>query len=1198
MKILSIRIKNLASLAGEHFIDFEAEPLASVGLIAIVGKTGAGKSTILDAMCLALFNRIPRLKDSDGKLQDMDGSELPTNSPLTVLRRGTAHGFAELTFVAQDQKIYLARWELKRSREKADGKLQSVQRYLKCITDGVTVADKTKAVDISIQKITQLSFEQFTRAVLLAQSEVTAFLKARDNERGELLEYLTDSAIFAKIGQLAFERTKAVASKRKELESFLGNVDILSDEQVTELNLQFNQVDTDYKKFETEKIQLEQQRQWFERQQKLHIDIATKQQAVDKNQKIQQDLASERTQLARLEVFSEIRSQVDQQQELVKIAQQLVPKIQKQQLNFDTLQTRFDAEKTDFTQAEDAQTHAHQFEHEHREALDHIRTYMQEREFIGKTYKSIQNKILALINDETPLTTESASLQQNHEKLTGQLTQIQQQLESTKQFSNLDQSLTTHLHQLKQFIPQYQKIEDELGQFVQAEQQLAEQKIQLAQSIAQVGTVDQIEQKMTSIRLQRDQFFQQHTKLDSIQQKLTHFFDLNNETVQWHDKLATTTVEWQSVKNKAIEAEQYFQSAKNERLKLHAILQQQRLLHAENVENLRTQLHDGEPCFVCGSMSHPYKMDDSAVSKALFELHQQQEHQATENEQRHLNIWQNIQEKQTQLNTQVEQFTNTIQTLTDKKMAVQSALIQQTESINIQLNLTQSQAEINTQLHIFTKQFEKDLQQCDVQTLQLNQSIKQQQQLTQQIQKTEHLLQSAQNLQMQVQFIVDCLSLDEQQQWQQHSSQTAQLILARLNTRVLQREQLQSVEQQLELNIQQAKTNQLQLENIQKFIVQERHNAEIKKQEGIDNTEKASTLIYKISGVQADKPQEWLAEYDTQKRQVQQNYQVLKQSFESLRHQFEYDKNQLDQLKVQVTQNQEHSVNININIEQWLNQHSNFQMQDLSELAQVSPAQEQHIRQQLQTAEHLLTEALGSFKTMQEQLAQHLQHQPDIDLTQLQQLIVQNTESLKSQLEVRDSFKLKLELHQQNIAKQKQFADQIAEVQVEEHRWSKISGLMGDANGKKFRDYAQQYNLDILLEHANQQLTMLSQRYTLKRLDDSLSLAIIDHDMDGETRSVASLSGGESFLTALALSLAIANMASGSTKIESLFIDEGFGTLDASSLHMVMNALDQLQNQGRKVVLISHIQEMHERIPVQIQVRPLGAGASTIEVVN
>ncbi len=112
MKILSIRLKNLASLSDEHFIDFESEPLASAGLIAIVGKTGAGKSTILDAMCLALFNKIPRLKESDGKLTDVDGSELLTNSPLTVLRRGCAHGFAELCFVAQDQKHYLARGKL------------------------------------------------------------------------------------------------------------------------------------------------------------------------------------------------------------------------------------------------------------------------------------------------------------------------------------------------------------------------------------------------------------------------------------------------------------------------------------------------------------------------------------------------------------------------------------------------------------------------------------------------------------------------------------------------------------------------------------------------------------------------------------------------------------------------------------------------------------------------------------------------------------------------------------------------------------------------------------------------------------------------------------------------------------------------------------------------------------------------------
>ena len=104
--------------------------------------------------------------------------------------------------------------------------------------------------------------------------------------------------------------------------------------------------------------------------------------------------------------------------------------------------------------------------------------------------------------------------------------------------------------------------------------------------------------------------------------------------------------------------------------------------------------------------------------------------------------------------------------------------------------------------------------------------------------------------------------------------------------------------------------------------------------------------------------------------------------------------------------------------------------------------------------------------------------------------------------------------------------------------------------------------------------------------------------MNGEIRPVLSLSGGETFLVSLALALAIAQMASGSMKIESLFIDEGFGTLDPASLHIVMDALDHLQNQGRKIILISHIQEMHERIPVQIQVKPVGSGASHIEIVG
>ena len=287
-----------------------------------------------------------------------------------------------------------------------------------------------------------------------------------------------------------------------------------------------------------------------------------------------------------------------------------------------------------------------------------------------------------------------------------------------------------------------------------------------------------------------------------------------------------------------------------------------------------------------------------------------------------------------------------------------------------------------------------------------------------------------------------------------------------------------------------------------------------------------------------------------------------------------------------------------LEIQQWLNQHHDFNAVLLEQLHQIENAQQQQMRLTLQTAERCLNDAHAALKTIQQQCHQHAAQQPAIEYAQLHTQMAGLLENIQSTLDRRDRFKVDLARHQDNLDRQAKFADQIQAIQSEEHRWGKISGLMGDKEGKKFRDYAQQYNLDILLEHANQQLAMLSQRYTLKRLENSLSLAIVDHDMDGETRSVASLSGGESFLTALALSLAIATMASGSMKIESLFIDEGFGTLDASSLHMVMNALDQLQSQGRKVVLISHIQEMHERIPVQIQVQPVGAGASRIQIIG
>jgi exonuclease SbcC len=164
--------------------------------------------------------------------------------------------------------------------------------------------------------------------------------------------------------------------------------------------------------------------------------------------------------------------------------------------------------------------------------------------------------------------------------------------------------------------------------------------------------------------------------------------------------------------------------------------------------------------------------------------------------------------------------------------------------------------------------------------------------------------------------------------------------------------------------------------------------------------------------------------------------------------------------------------------------------------------------------------------------------------------------------------------------------------------WAKLNEIIGSADGKKFRQIAQEYTLDVLLSYANVHMEVLSKRYVLQRIPNSLGLQVLDQDMGDEVRTVYSLSGGESFLVSLALALGLASLSSSRMKVESLFIDEGFGSLDPATLNIAMDALERLHNQGRKVGVISHVQEMTERIPVQIRVSKQQSGKSAVEVIG
>lgn len=192
-----------------------------------------------------------------------------------------------------------------------------------------------------------------------------------------------------------------------------------------------------------------------------------------------------------------------------------------------------------------------------------------------------------------------------------------------------------------------------------------------------------------------------------------------------------------------------------------------------------------------------------------------------------------------------------------------------------------------------------------------------------------------------------------------------------------------------------------------------------------------------------------------------------------------------------------------------------------------------------------------------------------------------------------------IELKQDDARKQRmlEFQEELETQQEQWCQWGALNELIGSASGNKFRVFAQSLTLESLLVHANSHLNDFARRYQLQRVPGSdLDLQIVDRDMADEIRSVQSLSGGESFLVSLALALGLASLSSSRTQVESLFIDEGFGTLDQETLDIAIASLDTLQGMGRKVGIISHVPILVERIGTRVLVKKMGGGQSKVLV--
>ncbi|ROL83457.1 AAA family ATPase [Pseudomonas chlororaphis] len=1212
MKILAIRLKNLASLAGPFEIDFTAEPLASAGLFAITGPTGAGKSTLLDALCLALFGAVPRLNNigRETKVPEVD-SEMLTSDPRTLLRRGTGSGYAEVDFVGIDGHRYRARWETNRARDKANGKLQASKQSLHDLDSNQLLASQKRDYEQLIEAKLGLNFEQFTRAVMLAQSEFSAFLKADDKERSELLEKLTNTSIYSQLGRRAYSKSKEAEEQHKTLKAQASGITPLEPEARAELDQRFDAAQQQLKTQQAQLKQLELQHGWLKELQQLQDQQQSAAEQLQQAQSAWEGLASERTRLTRLEQLAPQRHQFARQ---VELNQQLTPlreQIQQQRQQQGAEQQRQGELEQQLGAAQAALLAAQEQQNTSapllREAFAEQSTFAH----LGKTCGeagALKDKLQQA--SEQGQQAIQAMLEQ--QRLVGErLQRIAEQLEHSTHLAPLSDAWNAYRDRLQQLMlagNRLNKGQEELPGLQQraasAAQQLAAQRDELQVLYSEAGAEPhavaeqlQILSDLLQDNRKQQRAFEELARLWASQQ------ELDKRGAELADKLQAAAREREELNRIGLQSKAELIVAEQTLTVTQQLLERQRLARSASVEELREQLQDDQPCPVCGSHEHPYHQPE-ALLQSLGRHDESEEANARK-------AVDELKEKLAELRSQVGGL-----------IAQQKEFLQQQEQLASQQQALAPSIEAHP---LSAALLDQDAGKRDAwlnqQLSQLNQSIQQDEQrqgallklqkdagrLQQQLQAaieasheaTHHLTQQQQQLGADRQRLEEELSAfatllpaDTLEALRNDPAATFmqidQQVMQRLEQLDQQKEEVQEQQQrQLALDKEQDR-QQTRVQQLQ--AAQEQFNALAEQQQAAHNK------LAQLLGEHASAEQ-WQQHLEQAVEQARAAEVLANQQLQEVRRLLVQLSAELQGKEERLLALEAEQQALGSKIADWRQQHPELDDGALEQLLSLDDQQVAALRQQLQEREKAVEQARVLVTEREQRLHSHqARHDGQLDAEQLAGALGE----LHNQLAA--SEQLSAELRAQQTEDQRRqdanqaLGEQIAQAYSEWQRWARLNALIGSASGDTFRKIAQAYNLDLLVHHANAQLRQLVRRYRLKRGGSMLGLLVMDTEMGDELRSVHSLSGGETFLVSLALALGLASMASSTLKIESLFIDEGFGSLDPESLQLAMDALDGLQAQGRKVAVISHVQEMHERIPVQIQVRRQGNGLSTLEV--
>lgn len=1259
MKILRIGGRNLASLADEFSIDFTAEPLASAGLFAISGPTGAGKSTLLDALCLALYDRTPRLVRATGKTPDA-GDTISSDDTRTLLRRGMAEGHAEVDFEGSDGKAYRARWSVRRARTKAAGALQATAMSLSSLPGLQPIGGTKTEVKAEIEQRIGLSFDQFTRAVLLAQNEFATFLKSQDDERGQLLETLTGSTVYSEISKRAHERAKLELQRLQALQARLADQQPLSAEARAEAELRSTAAEEALAQIDLRKSAAEARLRWRLQADQLAQDIAAAHHKIAGCKATLDEAAPRRAALQSVEAAQEARPLAEEVARLDAQAASVHTALQRSE------QDAAAANEAQQTLAAQSQEHAAR-----------LQAAEQARRDAGPGLdqaKALDARIGAMLpaHQQSKAALQAASTADDDARaaVARQQTALQALNEAQHAGSEwLSQhagwaALAREWQRWEVLFTQAEQAHDQAGKLdtdriaLQAALESASTAhasalARLAAAADQLNACEAKRQEAVAALagIDVDALSSGRERLEGRRAALAKAERAFTDMEAARQRQRGLTQQLADLQAAQAAAEQQLAAVQQRSPALAATLAQAerslRLAEAatgENVETLRATLEDEVPCPVCGATDHPYRHGDSRLHAMLADLQAE------------------VSRCRAASQTGIEQEAE-LRTKVQASVGQQAALGAELNALDTAVNALSAQwTEAGAILDGLPENgisawLAKEL--ANTLTA-LNALAAQAQQLD-----------SARKARDAAQAACDQAAAG-------HTQLQAAAASAH-NTLTAQRTQLEALdarhgEARERLNgllerIDSAFGDQAWRESWQAnpAVFHERHQDQsrqwLAQQAACDERKAEMTSAAVTAGALRTAADKAAADLAAVRLAHQRNEEALhaartarsalwdgkavseieaelQAAVDAARsalnaqqealHAAGQKKARADEALAQCRQRLADTADAQGlaagRLVQWLSafrQRPGAREDDpatpeaLRELLAQPADAIRREREALQAMEQSLANAQSVLAEREAQAARHaaLAPQPAAGEAGASDAIgdgaVADAATLQAALAAIDAERkqahddaaaAKFVLAQDNgrrKAAESMLAD-IGKQEIEERRWARLNELIGSADGKKFRNYAQQFTLDVLLGYANAHLGQLAPRYQLQRTDNpgqpSLGLLVRDQHMGDDLRSVHSLSGGESFLVSLALALGLASLSSNRVRVESLFIDEGFGSLDAETLRVAMDALDNLQSMGRKVGIISHVQEMTDRIGTRIVVQPAAGGRSVVGV--